>query len=118
MLLSFLRPTWTKLLLSAVTTVILGAGGLFLYFFSTCFAEAGHDCAAYSPFGVFVAYVLSWPVLALQVIFSPGLANHQNYDFVLFHRGGFLALWVYHYMLVCVLTSVVSRRSKLRYESS
>jgi len=105
---SFLRPTWKKLVLSALAAGVLGIGGLFLYIASTCFAEASQNCADYSPFGIFVAYVLSWPVLVLQGMFFHGLANYRNYDLV-FQRGGWVALWAYYYTLACTLTSIVSR---------
>lgn len=94
MLLSALKPTLLKVLGSFGGSIIFGGGGLYLYLFSTCFE--GRTCPAYSPSGIAVAYLLSWPVLLMQGIF---VGSFRNFDSVLFGKSGWLILWAYYYLI-------------------
>ena len=95
-------PTWTKVVGSLVAGFFLGLGGLFVYLSGVCFHD--HDCAAYSPWKVFVGYVLSGPIVVLQKIFFGTVDNVSNFDPVLTGKYGWLALWVYY----CAMTSLTS----------
>ncbi len=91
-------PTWTKAAVSLVAGFFLGLGGLFVYLSSVCFHD--HDCAAYSPWKVFVSYVLSWPIFVLQKIFFGTVDKVPNFGPVVIGKYGWLAVWVYYYLIV------------------
>jgi hypothetical protein len=83
-------PTWTKVVVSLLAGLVLGQGGLFVYLSGVCFHD--HDCAAYSPWKVLVAYVLSWPIFVLQKIFFGTVENVPNFDAVVFGKSGWLGI--------------------------
>jgi hypothetical protein len=105
-------PTWTKVVVSAVAGFFLGLGGLFVYLSGVCFH--GHDCAAYSPWKVFVAYVLSLPVFVLQRIFFGTVDNVPNFDPVVIGKYGWAAILVYYYLVVSLASYVVKFRRESR----
>jgi hypothetical protein len=97
-------PTGTKVV-SPVSGCLLGLGGLFVYLSGVCFHD--HDCPAYSRWKVFAAHVLSWPIFVLQKIFFGSVDNVPNFDPVVIGKYGWLAVWVYYYLLVSLAGHVM-----------
>lgn len=79
--------------ISIVAALILGIGGLFLYFGFVC---EGPNCPASSSFGVLLAYVFSWPIFLMQDLFVGPVSWGTNFDPIIFDRFGWLALWVWY----------------------
>jgi hypothetical protein len=98
-------PTWTKAVVSLVTGLLLGQGGLYVYLSGVCFHD--HDCAAYSPWKVFAAHVLSWPIFVLQKISFGTGDNVPNFDPVVIGKYGWFAVWVYYYLIVSLANHVM-----------
>ena len=98
-------PAWTKAAVSLVASFLLGTGGLFVYLSGICVHD--HDCAAYSPWKVFAAYVLSLPIFVLQKIFFGSVDNVPNFDPVVVGKYGWLALWVYYYLIVSLASHFI-----------
>jgi hypothetical protein len=82
-----------------------GQGGLFVYLSGVRFHD--HDCAAYSPWKVFAAYVLSGPIFVLQKIFFGSVDNVPNFDPVVIGKYGWLAVGAYYYLLVSLASHVM-----------
>jgi hypothetical protein len=89
---------------------ILGGGGIFLYLMSNCWVS-GNECAAYNPVGIFVAYILSWPIFLMQKLFFKSMENISNFDPVVFGKCGWLALWFYYYLLVSIVVKLFDSKS-------
>ena len=92
------RPNLRKILLAIALAHVLGyfVGGI-AYLMSNCLGN-GPGCAAYSPVGVFVGYVLLWPAL---------LGPQGN---VLLNIATYPVVWLYYYVLVCVVWSFINPR--------
>jgi hypothetical protein len=56
-----IRPTWPRVILSLVPA-FSWIVGLFFYSFSHCGWAAKTNCPAYSPTGIVLSYLLSWPI--------------------------------------------------------
>jgi hypothetical protein len=107
-----IRPTWPRVVLSLVPAFLLGwIVGPVLYGFSQCGWSAETNCPAYSPTGIVLSYLLSWPIflsgsllLKFGVYIHTGSLNPVAPEFVL--------LWVYYYFLVSIADSLSLRRRK------
>ena len=108
-LINAFRPTWSKVGVSLLAALSLGGGGLFLYFTGICWF-GGHDCAAYSPSRIFLAYVLSLPIFLMQKIFFGSVENVTNFGPVVFGKSGWVAVLIYYYLLVSVADHFIRRR--------
>lgn len=94
-----LIPSWIRVSTSLVAAIVFGVGGVYLYLSALCFG-GGHDCPAYSPSRILVAYILSAPIFLMQKAFLGSVGNVSNFDPIVFGKFGWLALWGCYYVLV------------------
>ena len=90
-------PTRVRLVVALFCAVLLGAGGAFLFWTSSCWF-GGNDCAAYSPVGVALAYAMSWPIIMISQ-----LKVAQAYFWCIV---GPLQL-AYYYVVVTLISAVI-----------
>ena len=103
------RPTWINLGTTLVGAVILGLGGLFVQFGSSCWSGT-QDCAAYSWIGNAVADALSWPIFMIQKIAVGGTGFVPSYDPVIREFWWLIVpiLWTYYYLVLGVVKLAIS----------
>jgi uncharacterized membrane protein len=110
----WLRRRWLAICLSLVPALLLGLlVGPLLYSLSHCWA-AGNDCEAFSPVRIFLAYLLSWPILIMQ--FVPAFSHNDSLNPLRSGNPGLLILWAYYYFLVSGAEYLVKLRTKNRAE--
>ena len=110
----WMKQRWLVICLSLAPAFLLGLlAGPLLYSFSHCY-DGGNDCAAYSPTRIFLAYVLSWPILVMGFVFDFSHSDSLNP----FRSGnpGLLVLWAYYYFLVSGIDFLFKLRTKRRAE--
>ena len=113
-LLRWLKRRWLAICLSLVPAFVLGlVAGPLLYSFSRCWAP-GNDCEAYSPTGIFLAYVLSWPILVMQFIFD--FSHNDSLNPFRSGNPGLFILWVYYYFVIAGADDLAKLRAKRRAE--
>jgi len=111
----WMKQRWLVICLSLAPAFLLGLlAGPLLYSFSHCY-DGGNDCAAYSQTRIFLAYVLSWPILVMGFVFDFSHSDSLNP----FRSGnpGLLVLWAYYYFLVSGIDFLFKLRTKRRAES-
>ena len=101
------KPTIKKVFISLVLSIVFGILGLFFYFWGSCGFVGDTSCAAYSQIKIFFAYVFVWPILIMQKLM---IGNSNNFDTVVNKNFGWLALWVYYYLVVCIAIVLVQKK--------
>lgn len=97
------RPSWAKVLASCAAAIVLGGAGMFLYIF-------------YVPLDAtrplvprLTSYLLCWPVVVIGHL-AYGPSPISNFDPILIGKFGWLALWIYYYILVSIGSTVWGRQ--------
>jgi hypothetical protein len=88
-----------KLAVSLLATIAFGGLGigLYLYFVSLHHAEG--------PTPTIIAYALCWPVILLGRM-SNGPGPIDNFDLIVWHKFGWLALSLYYYLIVSLIVAL------------
>lgn len=105
------KPTWKKIIMALLGSVLFGLFlGINLYYAGSCWFS--DSCAAYSPIKLFFAYIFSWPILVMGKLLAADSDNFvNNFDPVIFHKFGWLVIFLYYYLLVCVIEFIMKKRS-------
>jgi hypothetical protein len=104
------RPGWLRVGLSLIPAYSLGwVIGPVVYNLSICWRGGGTDCAAYSPTGIGLSYLLSWPIFLLGSLLEK---FRVNFDVGSLHPVApeFVLLWLYYYLLVSTADHLTRRR--------
>jgi hypothetical protein len=89
---------YLEMALSCLAVPIFGIVGLILDFTCSCwFPYNTSSCDAYSPLGMAFAYFLCLPLYLMQK-FAPG--DFAPIDQIFTTKGGWLALWLYYFVLI------------------
>ena len=92
---TFLKPTGIKIAVSLLAAIFIGGSGMILYAEYVSFRQSDN------PFPVIVAYGLCWPIV-LVAITQRDFSHAYDLSLVIWPFG-WLALWVYYYLLISLV---------------
>jgi hypothetical protein len=95
MLARILRPSGARAFASAALAIALGSGGMFVYIRYVTLDQTSPLLPR------IVGYLLCWPVIVIGHM-ANGPGPISNFDPILIGKFGWLALWIYYYVLVSI----------------